>query len=119
MKKNDEFENWKYEQRNVYWKKIHNLFDLVRSRSIPMEIAINNYFIIAYEILNLEKNKDELKEIIISFENLKNDVLIPKQEKSTLFSSELEWDLNAEYDPMYPNDYDKITRGNTLTTFVA
>nr|CAG4638671.1 EOG090X0BIL [Cyclestheria hislopi] len=36
--------------------------------------------------------------------------IIPKQEKSTLFSSELEWDLNAEYDPMYPNDYDKITR---------
>lgn len=36
--------------------------------------------------------------------------IIPKQERSSLFS-ELEWDPNLEYDPLHPTDYDKIIRG--------
>ena len=36
-------------------------------------------------------------------------MIIPKQEKSALVS-ELDWDLSMEYDPMKPNDYDKITK---------
>nr|CAG4635005.1 EOG090X0BIL [Alona affinis] len=35
--------------------------------------------------------------------------IIPKQEKSTLMA-ELDWDLDLEYDPMLPSDYDKISR---------
>lgn len=36
--------------------------------------------------------------------------IIPKQEKSSLMA-ELDWDLNLEYDPLHPSDYDKIIRG--------
>ena len=39
--------------------------------------------------------------------------IIPKQEKSTLMA-ELDWDLNLEYDPLHPSDYDKIIRGLKL-----
>ena len=38
--------------------------------------------------------------------------IIPKQEKSTLMA-ELDWNLDLEYDPMIPSDYDKISRGNS------
>lgn len=40
-------------------------------------------------------------------------MIIPKQEKSALIS-ELDWDLSMEYDPMKPNDYDKITKGTSV-----
>ena len=36
--------------------------------------------------------------------------IIPKEEH-TSFLSELDWDLNLEYDPLHPTDYDKFTRG--------
>lgn len=35
--------------------------------------------------------------------------IIPKEEQSS-FLSELDWDLNLEYDPLHPTDYDKFTR---------
>lgn len=37
------------------------------------------------------------------------NTIIPKQEQSS-FLSELDWDLNLEYDPLHPTDYDKFTR---------
>lgn len=36
--------------------------------------------------------------------------MIPKQEKTSLMA-ELDWDLGMEYDPYYPNDYDKLIKG--------
>ena len=36
--------------------------------------------------------------------------ITPKQERSSLVA-ELDWDVTLEYDPLHPNDYDKITRG--------
>lgn len=37
-------------------------------------------------------------------------VIQPKEENMALYSG-LDWDINLEYNPLHPTDYDKITRG--------
>ena len=37
-------------------------------------------------------------------------VIQHKEENMALYSG-LDWDINLEYNPLHPTDYDKITRG--------
>lgn len=45
-----------------------------------------------------------------------SNVIQPKEEKLALYSG-LDWDINFEYNPLHPTDYDRLTRGLAILYF--
>lgn len=67
-------EKLRFEKKDPLWIEFHALFDAVEKRVHSLDIVFKKMFNLSYVFLNKYSKKEDLKEIIVAFENLKNNV---------------------------------------------
>ncbi len=63
------------EKKDSLWIKYHKLFDSVIKKSYSLDKVISEMLNLALKFLEKYSKEEDLKEIIIAFENLKNNIL--------------------------------------------
>jgi len=113
----------KFESKNPLWVEFHILFDNVINKNISLEKSMNNLFLLSFKMLKETTVKSELKEIIIAFENLKDNILaIYGVEAVNYFERDIVKEIMSSFNSLiFEYDYMKeiLQLINNLSTYLV
>jgi len=102
------------EKKDPLWVKYHMLFDSIIHKKIKLAEAINQMLKIASVFLEKYTEPDELKEIIVAFENMKDNILAKYGEEAIELYENEELDYILEgfdsriFEGNYSSEIDKL-----------